>query len=146
MNLQALYDLKERLEHVAIAGTSLLQEDFRLRRAVEALGPLAKANPVFAKIGAGTVALLNAPEAERSTKLLDVLSLVDAVVYTQGTTNFSGEMIPPEQGAGRYVQAPYGELQPLLTALKGSGSGRTALIRECWIQHPDYFADFRILP
>ena len=146
MNLQALYDLKERLEHVAIAGTSLLQEDFRLRRAVEALGPLAKANPVFAKIGAGTVALFNAPEAERSTKLLDVLSLVDAVVYTQGTTNISGEMLLADQGTGRYVQVSFGELQPLLTALKGSGSGRTSLIRECWVQHPDYFTDFRVLP
>ena len=52
MNLQALYDLKERLEHAAIAGTSLLQEDFRLRRAVEALAPLAKANPVLEKIRA----------------------------------------------------------------------------------------------
>lgn len=146
MNLQALYDLKERLEHAAIAGTSLLQEDFRLRRAVEALAPLAKANPVFAKISGGTMALLNAPEAERSTKLLDVLSLVDAVVYTQGTTGISGEMIPANRGTGRYVQASFGQLQPLLTALKGSGSGRTSLIRECWIQYPDYFTDFRVLP
>ena len=146
MNLQALYDLKERLEHAAIAGTALLQEDFRLRRAVEALGPLAKANPVFAKISGGTMALLNAPEAERSAKLLDVLSLVDAVVYTQGTTNISGEMSPVEKGTGRYVQVSFGELHPLLTALKGSGSSRTSLIRECWIQHPDYFTDFRVLP
>lgn len=146
MNLQALYDLKERLEHAAIAGTSLLQEDFRIRRAVETLAPLAKANPVLEKIRAGTIALLNAPEAERSIKLLDVLSLVDAVVYTQGTTNISGEMIPPEQGTGCYVQVSYGQLQPLLTALNGSGSGRTSLIRECWIQHPDYFTDFRVVP
>ena len=146
MNLQALYDLKERLEHAAIAGTSLLQEDFRLRRAVDALAPLANANPVFAKISAGAKALLNAQENERSTKLLDVLSLVDAVVYTQGVTNASGEMIPVEQGTGTYVQASYGELQPLLTALKGTGSGRIALIRECWMSHPDYFNDFRVLP
>lgn len=146
MNLQALYDLKERLEHAAIAGTSLLQEDFRLRRALEALAPLAKANPVFAKISGGTIALLNAPEAERGSKLLDVLSLVDAVVYTQGITNISGEMIPADRGTGRYVQASYGQLQPLLTALKGSGSGRTSLIREYWMQHPDYFSDFRVLP
>ena len=103
MNLQALYDLKERLEHAAIAGTALLQEDFRLRRAVEALAPLAKANPVFAKISVGTMALLNSPETERSAKLLDVLSLVDAVVYTQGTTNISGVMLPADQGTGRYV-------------------------------------------
>jgi len=146
MSLQALYDLKERLEHAAIAGTSLLQEDFRLRRAVEALAPLAKANPVFGKICAGAKALLTAPEQERSGKLLDLLSLVDAVVYTQGATNIKGEITPPEQGNGCYVQASYGALQPLLTALRGTGSGRTALIREYWMSHPDYFSDFRVLP
>ena len=146
MNLQALYDLKERLEHAAIAGTALLQEDFRLRRAVESLAPLAKANPVFGKISTGSKALLIAPEQERSGKLLDLLSLVDAVVYTQGATSIKGEITAPEQGNGCYVQASYGALQPLLTALRGTGSGRTALIREYWLSHPDYFGDFRVLP
>lgn len=146
MNLQALYDLKERLEHAAIAGTGLLHEDFRLRRAVEALAPLARANPVFAKISAGATALMNAPENERSTRLLDVLSLVDAVVYTQGTTNVPGNLSDLEYGVGSYEQVSYGELQPLLTALSGTGSGRTSLIREYWRNHPEYFRDFRVLP
>ena len=35
MKLQPLYDVKERLEQAAIAGTGLLGEDFRLRRAAE---------------------------------------------------------------------------------------------------------------
>ena len=41
MNLQPLYDVKERLEYAAIAGTGLLSEDFRLQRAAEGLKPLA---------------------------------------------------------------------------------------------------------
>lgn len=146
MNLLSLYDLKERLEYAAIAGTGLLHEDFRLRRAVDALAPLAKANPVFAKISAGAAALLNAPENERSTRLLDVLSLVDAVVYTQGATNILGTLTDLKPGSGSYVQVSYGELQPLLTALSRTGSGRTSLIREYWENHPEYFSDFRVLP
>lgn len=146
MNLQALYDLKERLEHAAIAGTGLLHEDFRLCRAVEALAPLAKVNPVFAKISAGAAALLNVPESERGTRLLDVLSLVDAVVYTQGATNVTGDLEDLEPGPGSYVQVSYGKLQPLLIALNGSGSGRTSLIREYWSNHPEYFNDFRVRP
>lgn len=146
MNLQALYDLKERLEYAAIAGTGLMQEDFRLRRAVEAMGPLAGVNPVFGKIGAAAKALLNAPQEERNTRLLDVLSLVDAVVYTQGVSNISGDMVPAEPGMGSYAEVPYSELQPLLTALSGSGSGRTALVQKCWEEHPAYFSDFRVLP
>ena len=35
MNLEAIYDLRERLEQAAIAGVKLLPEDFRLQRAVE---------------------------------------------------------------------------------------------------------------
>ena len=146
MNLQPLYDLKERLEHAAIAGTGLLQEDFRLRRAVDTLAPLAGASPVFAKISAGAKALLAAPQAERSIRLLDVLSLVDAVVYTQGVTNVPGDLAPLAPGGGSYAQVSYGTLQPLLQALSGTGSGRTALIRDAWREHPEYFRDFRVLP
>ena len=85
MNLSPLYELKDRLTHIAIAGTSLMEEDFRLARAVEGMGTLAGANPVFARIKAEAEELLTAPAGQRGGKLLDVLSLVDAVVYTQGT-------------------------------------------------------------
>lgn len=146
MNLQALYDLKERLSHAAIAGTGLMQEDFRLRRAVESLAPLAAANPVFGRIAAAAKALLSCPEGERSTRLLDVLSLVDAVVYTQGVSNVPGELTVLPEGSGSYTQASYSVLQPLMTALGGTGSGRTTLIRDTWQSHPEYFRDFRVLP
>lgn len=146
MNLQALYDLKERLEHAAIAGTGLLQEDFRLKRSVEALAPLAAASPVFAKIAAATQSLLAAPAEERGRKLLDVLSLINAVVYTQGTVTVPGELQPLEIQGGAYVQASYGQLQPLLAALGGTGSGRMAQIKRYWEDHPEYFRDFRVLP
>ena len=40
MNLNPLYELKERLESSIIAGLALLPEDFRLKRAVEQMEPL----------------------------------------------------------------------------------------------------------
>ena len=146
MNLQPLYDLKERLEHAAIAGTGLIQEDFRLHRAVEGMAPLAGVNPVFGKITAAARALLTAPAVERSVRLLDVLSLVDAVAYTQGVSNAPGDLVPMTPGAGRYVAVSYGWLQPLLGALSGSGSGRTALVQQYWEEQPELFGDFRVLP
>ena len=39
MNLNPLYELKERLESAMIAGVSLLSEDFRLARAVGQMEP-----------------------------------------------------------------------------------------------------------
>ena len=100
MNLQPLYDVKERLESAAIAGTGLLGEDFRLQRAAEQLRPLGAASPVFGKISAGLDKLLAAPAGERSGLLLDLLALTDAVVYTQGRTGVAGELEPLAAGAG----------------------------------------------
>lgn len=146
MNLQPLYDVKARLEQAAIAGTGLLAEDFRLQKAAENLKPLAAASPVFAKIDNGLQNLLSAPAEERSGQLLDLLALVDAVVYTQGACGMSGELAPLPTGSGTCESLSYGQLQPLLEALTSTGGGRTNLIKDVWENHPEYFGDFRVLP
>ncbi|MCI8304841.1 MAG: HEAT repeat domain-containing protein, partial [Lawsonibacter sp.] len=146
MNLQPLYDVKGRLEAAAISGVSLLGEDFRLQRAAEGLKPLAGASPVLGKIDAGLQGLLSAPAAERPGRLLDLLALVDAVVCTQGRTGLDGEMSPLPAGAGQYLELSFSQLQPLLTALTGTGGGRIETVRSAWENHPEFFADFRVLP
>lgn len=83
MNLTPLYELKERLENLIFAGTSLAGEDFKLKRAYENFLPLAELNPVFAKIKAGMEKVFAADKDAINENLLDVLSLVDAVAYTQ---------------------------------------------------------------
>ncbi|MEY8316960.1 hypothetical protein AALB19_06505 [Oscillospiraceae bacterium 50-58] len=146
MNLQPLYDVKERLEQAAIAGTGLLGEDFRLQRAVEQLKPLAGASPVFGKIDAGLTQLLSAPAGERSGRLLDLLALVDAVAYTQGQTGAAGDLVPLPTGGGQYQELSYGQLSPLLTALTTTGGGRMEIIKSVWEDRPELFGDFRVLP
>ena len=146
MNLQPLYEVQERLEHAAIAGAGLLHEDFRLKRAQEALAPLAAASPVFGKISAGLEALLTAPPESRGGALLDVLALVNAVVYTQAAVGVSGELAPLPPGAGTYQEASYGQLKPLLEALTGTGGGRYNVVQETFQNHPEFFADYRVLP
>ena len=146
MNLQPLYDVKERLEQAAIAGAGLLGEDFRLQRAAEQLKPLAGASPVFGKIDAGLTQLLSAPAGERSGRLLDLLALVDAVVYTQGKTGAPGEMVPLPVGGGQYQELSYGQLSPLLTALTTTGGGRMEIIKSAWEDNPELFSDFRWWP
>lgn len=146
INLQPLYDVKARLEQAAIAGTGLLQEDFRLARAMEALTPLAKASPVFAKVQTSMKTLLEAPPETRNTQLLDVLSLVDAVVYTQGSTGLSGEISPLPVGNGTYCHISYLQLYPLLWALTSTGAGRIEAVRDAWKNHPEFFRDYRVFP
>ncbi len=146
MNLQPLYDVKERLEYAAIAGVSLLGEDFRLQRAAEGLKPLAAASPVFGKIDGGLTKLLSAPQEQRAGLLLDVLALVDAVAYTQAKTGVEGELEPLPAGGGTYHQISYGQISPLLTALTTTGGGRMEVIQSAWENHPEFFEDYRVLP
>ncbi|MEY8388025.1 HEAT repeat domain-containing protein [Oscillospiraceae bacterium 38-13] len=146
MNLQPLYDVKERLEQAAVAGAGLLEEDFRLRRAAENLKPLASASPVFGKISKGLDTLLSAPAAERPGLLLDLLALVDAVAYTQGATGLEGELTPLPTGRGKYLELSYGQLHPLLEALTTTGGGRMEIIQSAWEHHPEMFQDYRVLP
>ena len=145
-SLQPLYDVKERLEYAAIAGTGLLGEDFRLRRSADAMRPLAAASPVFGKISTGLDALLAAPADRRPGLLLDVLGLVDAVTYTQGTCGLAGELQDLPAGGGAYREISYGQITPLLTALTATGGGRLEVIQSSWETHPEYFSDFRVLP
>ena len=145
-SLQPLYDVKERLEYAAIAGTNLLGEDFRLQRSAEAMKPLAAASPVFGKISAGLDQLLAAPGEQRPGLLLDVLGLVDAVAYTQGGSGLAGDMQDLPIGGGAYREISYSQIQPLLTALTTTGGGRLEVIQTNWETHPEYFSDFRVLP
>ena len=145
-SLQPLYDVKERLEAAAMAGTSLIGEDFRLQRAAENLKPLAAASPVFAKIAAGLDKLLAAPAEGRAGLLLDTLALVDAVAYTQGRAGLDGPLEPLPAGRGICIPISFSQLHPLLSALTGTGGGRLEAVQSAWENHPEFFTDFRVLP
>lgn len=144
MDLQPLYELKQRLEHAAITGTALLDEDFRLRRALDALAPLAGASAVFARIAANVCALLEAPAEGRGRQLLDALALVDAVAYTQNTAGAPGALAPFSVQSGRPAAIPRSVLEPLVAALQGAG--RYGDLKALWDAHPEYYADPRVQP
>lgn len=147
MNLSVVYELRERLKTAAVAGTSLIQEDFRLKKAVEQMAPLSKASPVFARICQMAEKTI-APDCEnRAEAVLDTLSLLDAVLCTQGGLLKEGEWkeIPRREGAeGIHVNVPYSQMAPVLEAFRGTGSGRYAVLRDTHEKNPEIFADFRV--
>ena len=51
--MNPLVELKERLVHITIAGTELLEEDFRLKKTMETFSVLAEKNPIFQKLYLG---------------------------------------------------------------------------------------------
>ena len=73
--------LRERLYAAAAAGCTVIKEDFRLQRAIEAFQPLSAANPVFAKLYGMCQKLT---ESEQPALLLcECIALADAVAVTQ---------------------------------------------------------------
>ncbi|MDE7029401.1 MAG: hypothetical protein K2P63_05395 [Lachnospiraceae bacterium] len=147
MDTTPIYDLRERLRAASIAGTNLLAEDFRLKRAYEAFKPMEAASPVFAKVGQLTAQLLSPDCRNLQGALLDAVTLTDAVICTLGAVDTNGE-VEPVRDIGNMectvVNAPYSTLRELLEALTTSGSGHYGYVCEVHDNHPDLFQDYRV--
>ncbi|MDE7249995.1 MAG: hypothetical protein K2N82_08930, partial [Lachnospiraceae bacterium] len=150
MNTELIYELQDRLRAACIAGTNLLSEDFRLRRAFEAFKPLETASPVFAKVGELTEKLLSPDCQNQQGALLDTITLVDAVICTLGTVDVKGEVetagiINAEESAGSLIiNAPYSTLKELLEALTTSGGGHYGYVCDTHENNPELFRDYRV--
>ena len=78
MELQGLYELHERLGAAAVAGVNLIGDDFRLRRAVEQIRPLAQAVPVIKKLYTMAENVM-APASELIYNTVDTEPVVTAI-------------------------------------------------------------------
>jgi len=148
MDTTPIYELRERLRAAAIAGTSLLSEDFRLRRACEAFRPLEAASPVFAKLEQMTAQLLSPDCSNPQGALLDTLTLTDAVICTLGTVEVQGMMEPAdileESTGGLAVKIPCSKLKTLIESLTTSGSGNYSYVCDMRVSNPEIFEDYRV--
>lgn len=146
MDITPVYELRTRLRTAAIAGTNLLSEDFRLKRAVEAMQPLAAASPVFAKIIQLSEKLLSPEEPDKEGTLLDTITLVDALLCTQGAVAVRGELEPVQTDScgSAVTNAPYSAVKTLIDALTTSGSGHYGYVQEMHEKQPEVFNDYRI--
>ena len=147
MNFEPLYELKNRLENVAIVGINLAKDDFRLKRAVEQLKEYSTAAKVFKQIYDMGNSLISTDDEDKCDLFLDLLALLDAVLCTQATT-YSGEK-PQEiktiaKNKDFYKELHYSELSEVVTAFTGIGGGRLAVIINALKTSPKMFGDFRL--
>ena len=82
MNTAPFYELHDRLYDCASAGCASIAEDFRLKRAVEGMAPLAEANKTFARLRDMCAKLFTGPEP--ALLLADCIALADALAVVQG--------------------------------------------------------------
>ncbi|PCR84594.1 hypothetical protein CQA79_08860, partial [Fusobacterium nucleatum] len=127
MNFETLYELKNRLENVAVVGINLVKDDFRLKRAVEQVKEYSNAAKVFKQIYDMGNSLISTDDEDKCDLFLDLLALLDAVLCTQATT-YSGDK-PQEiktitKNKDFYKELHYSELSPLIYAFTETGGGR----------------------
>ena len=144
MNFEPLYELKNRLENVAVVGINLAKDDFRLKRAVEQLKEYSTAAKVFKQIYDMGNSLISTDDEDKCDLFLDLLALLDAVLCTQATT-YSGDK-PQEintitKSKDYYKEIHYSELSPLVYAFT---EGNLFVIQDAVNNNADIFDDFRL--
>ena len=147
MNFEPLYELKNRLENVAVVGINLVKDDFRLKRAVEQVKEYSTAAKVFKQIYDMGNSLINTNDEDKCDLFLDLLALLDAVLCTQATT-YSGDK-PQEintiaKNKDYYKELHYSELSPLIYAFTETGGGRLNIIIDSFKTNPEIMKDFRV--
>nr|WP_314387247.1 hypothetical protein [uncultured Fusobacterium sp.] len=147
MNFEPLYELKNRLENVAIVGINLAKDDFRLKRAIEQIKEYSTAAKVFKQIYDMGNSLISTDDEDKCDLFLDLLALLDAVLCTQATT-YSGDKPQKINTIAKnkdfYKELHYSELNPLIYALTETGSGRYQIIEDIIENNSKLFNDFRV--
>ena len=147
MNFEPLYELKNRLENVAVVGINLVKDDFRLKRAVEQVKEYSNAAKVFKQIYDMGNSLISTDDEDKCDLFLDLLALLDAVLCTQATT-YSGakpqEIKTIAKNKDFYKELHYSELSPLIYAFTETGGGRLNIIIDAIESSPEIMKDFRV--
>jgi len=76
-----------------MSGSAVAPGDFRLRKLVEPLQQAAQKAPVFGRVAQAVQAVLDSNERKASVALLELTTLVNAILYTQGETGVAGETV-----------------------------------------------------
>ena len=145
MSIAVLTQVYDEARRLAGAGSVVAKGDFRLKKLAPPLEAAGAKAPVFAKVADAVKAVTDGPEADSAGALLELASLVSAVLYTQGETGLAGEfepITPIDLGAG-VVQTSARVLKPLLEALTTTGSGRIEVIKDGYDR--GVFRDLRLV-
>jgi hypothetical protein len=144
MSIPVLVQVYDETRRLAIAGSVVAPGDFRLKKLVAPLEKSGEKAPVFAKVAQAVQAVVDSNDKTASAALLELTTLVNAILYTQGATGIAGELKPLEtRDLGQTTQAGARTLKPLLEALSSTGSGRMELVRDAFDRGT--FKDFRLI-
>lgn len=132
MSIAILNEVYNETRRLAIAGSTLANGDFRLQKLVEPLTKAGKKAPVFAKVATAVETVLSSNDKNSADALMELSTLVTAVLYTQGATGSSDKLSPIASGNFDIpaTTASARTLIPVIEALTTTGSGRFEIIQD----------------
>ncbi len=145
MSIAILTQVYDEMRRLAIAGSVVARGDFRLKKLISPLEQAGARAPVFAKVAEAVKAVVEGKEQTSAPALLELTTLVNAILYTQGETGMDGALEPIETTdlGTTITQAGARVLKPLVEALTTTGSGRIELIRDA--HERGAFRDLRLV-
>lgn len=145
MSIAVLTQVYDETRRLAIAGSNLASGDFRLKKLVPPLEAAAAKAPVFGKVAEAINRLVESDTKTSADALLELNTLVSAVLYTQGETGVAGELTPIESSDFGLPtsNASARLLKPLIEALTTTGSGREEMIKDA--HQRGAFKDLRLV-
>jgi hypothetical protein len=146
MKFLPLYDLQHEINRLFIAGSKFAKNDPRLLKQAVVFNQLGEKSPVFKKIAEGIKELINIEAVDSSTKLLDLSTLLYAVLYTQGETieeeQSVTELSPVLLLKDVYTEKSHLALKHLIEALSLQKEGRLDEVKRAFTN--EQFNDFRM--
>ncbi|MEM7234245.1 MAG: hypothetical protein AAF517_18855, partial [Planctomycetota bacterium] len=144
MAIAIIDEVLAETRRLAVAGSKLAKDDFRLKKLLPKLDKAGEKSPVFAKVAASVRAVLDAKEKESAQALLDLGTLVVALSYTQGDADVEGEFEAIESLSlpATTQKASARAIRPVIEALTSTGSGRLETVRQAFDN--GLFQDFRL--
>jgi hypothetical protein len=145
MSIAHLIQVYDETRRLAIAGSMVAPGDFRLKKLIPPLEQAGAKAPVFARVAQAITAVVDSDDKTAATALLELTTLVNAILYTQGETGAPGELKPLETTdlGGQATQTGARVLKPLLEALSSTGSGRMELVKDAFDR--GVFRDLRLV-
>jgi len=145
MSLTLIEESAKEVRRLAVAGSPLAAGDFRLKKLIPPLEQAGAKVPVFAQVAKAMSELVSGKEAESSTRLLNLSTLLNAILYTQGQSGAEGDFrelaLFPTKCASTRTTARV--LKPLVMALTSAGGGRYEQIKSAFERGA--FNDLRLI-
>ncbi|NOU69004.1 hypothetical protein GC096_33840 [Paenibacillus sp. LMG 31461] len=147
MSIDILFELQHEVRRLFIAGSGMAAGDLRLQKMLPQLNKLGESAPVFKRIAQSVSQVLETGTSHSAEKLLELGTLLNSVLYTQGKTESPDVLTPVaaiDSTCTPPTSIPYRKVYPLIEALTQKGQGRMEQLR---LGHEEQlFHDLRVIP